>query len=300
MINVNFDTQGDAHLLIDGSVNVMIDAGEKYAADSAVVPYLALKKINKIHHFFISHPHTDHYGGIESLLDAGIRIENIYYNLPPEEMNDSNYRRAEFLAVLGRAAKQGSIAIDVDAGFTLSLPTSSMKILYAHKGATLANGRKVSINDYSLIMQWDAGGFRTLFTGDLNEPLGAELARQSHYKADILKVPHHGATGVAPDEFFDTVSPSLNMFPSTRALWTHPRVARVKAWTLTSGILYCNNGLNGNVVLTIDKQTVSARSERPTADCPSGILNILPGDKIDSLINSRSSQPAINALLIND
>lgn len=292
MVNVNYHTQGDAHLLIDGSVNVLIDAGAKYAADQALIPYLKSQKVNNIDHFFISHPHTDHYGGLESMLDAGIKISNIYYNLPPEGIQDWDYKRSEFLAVLDRAQRTGSTAGNVRSGFSLRLPTSNITVLYAHNGSKLKNGRRASVNDYSIIMRWDAGDFRTLFTGDLDEPLGRELAEKLHFKADILKVPHHGVTSVAPNAFFDVVSPKLNMFPSSKALWFHPRISRVKTWTLESNIYYCNNGLNGNVVLQITGSEIIGKSDTPSSDCPNGKLDITPGEKI----NPKTFAPLTGAL----
>ena len=154
------------------------------------------------------------------------------------------------------------------------------------------------MNDYSLIMQWDAGEFRTLFTGDLNAPLGNELAKHKHFKADILKVPHHGVTSIAPNSFFETVNPSLNMFPSTRTLWNHPRGQRVKGWTLNSDIYYCNNGLNGNVILSIQNDSITGEIEQETNKCPNGIMNIVPGQKIDEVNqNSLNLSPTINILL---
>lgn len=292
MVNVNFHSQGDAHLLLDGSVVVLIDAGEKYAADQALIPYLSKKKIDRIDHFFISHPHTDHYGGLESLLDSGILVDNIYYNLPPEGMDDWNYKLGDFLALIMRASNLGSTVRDIGVGFKVELASSNIEVLYAQEGSTLKNGRQVSINDYSLILQWDAGGFRTLFTGDLNEPLGTELATEPHYKADILKVPHHGVTGIAPNTFFDVVNPKLNMFPSTAALWNHPRGDRVKRWTIESNIYYCNNGLNGNVVLQLYRSKVIAVSDNPSSGCPNAELDITPGDKV----NERPNQFPFGAL----
>lgn len=298
MVNVNFHSQGDANLLMDGSVVVLIDAGEKYAADQALIPYLSKKDINRIDHFFISHPHTDHYGGLESLLDSGIPVNNIYYNLPPVGFDDWNYKRVDFLTLINRASNLGSTVRDIGAGFSVELPSSNIEVLYAQDGPTLKNGRRVSINDYSLILQWDAGGFRTLFTGDLNEPLGIELASEPHYKADILKVPHHGVTGVAPSVFFDVVDPQLNMFPSTIALWNHPRGDRVKKWTLESNIYYCNNGLNGDVVLRLNKSIVTAVSEKPSRNCPNAELDITPGERVS---DSHTQFPlsALNLLLID-
>lgn len=280
MVNVNNNPQGDAHLLIDNGKHTLIDAGDAKQSTKYLIPYMRNFGVNTVHHLFVSHPHKDHYGGIESLLDAKIEIKKIYYSLPPEGLDDAKYNRADFLSVLRKAKQEGVILQQVSKGFSLDLPSTTLKILHANKMTTL-NGRRVSINDYSLILRWDAGGFRSLFTGDLGANVGGELAKQAQFKADILKVPHHGVTKIAPDAFFNAVSPSVNMFPSSRVLWSNPRIEQSKSWTLSSGIYYCNNGLNGNIVLSFSDNVVSVKSDKPSSACPNGALNITPGPKIN-------------------
>ena len=57
------EEQGDAHLITIGDTVVMIDAGYYEQAEQAVLPYLKEIRIKEIDHFFISHPHKDHYEG---------------------------------------------------------------------------------------------------------------------------------------------------------------------------------------------------------------------------------------------
>lgn len=278
MVNVNNHTQGDAHVLIDNGVVSMIDAGQPSEAKRYLVPYLKAHNIRVIEHFWVSHPHTDHYGGIESLLDARIQIKNIYYNMPPEDVRDWNYIPFQFMATMNRAKSMGSKLFDVKKGFKVRTKNTTMTVIHAQKTKTV-NGQTIDVNDYSLIMQWDAGEFRTLFTGDLNKKLGTKLSQFDFVKADILKMPHHGVTGIAPNSLFDTVAPSMVMFPSTKTLWNHPRGRQAKLWTLNQKINFCSNGLNGNVVLKFGKSVV-AHIENATKDCPNGLLLFKPGEKV--------------------
>ena len=62
IINVNArQLQADANLITIGSTVIIIDAGHYREAKSAVLPYFKALGIEKIDHFFISHPHKDHY-----------------------------------------------------------------------------------------------------------------------------------------------------------------------------------------------------------------------------------------------
>ena len=55
----------------------MIDAGYAQEAKTAVLPFLQKLGIKKIDHFFISHPHRDHYEGLAPVIDAGRVPENV-------------------------------------------------------------------------------------------------------------------------------------------------------------------------------------------------------------------------------
>lgn len=272
MINVNHERQGDAHLIVDGSINLLVDAGRPEAAITKLVPYLRKHKISTIHHLIISHPHTDHYGGLDVLLDAGTQIDNIYYSLPPDGVEDWNYKKEKFMASIGHAEKLGATAFDIGEGFSIKLPNSKVTVLYAYKKRQM-NKQRVGINDYSLILAWDTKYHRTLFAGDLETLIGAELAKQTKFKADILKIPHHGVGPIAPTSFLDAVQAKFLMFPSTRELWWHPRGDEYREWVAKANIPYCHNGFNGHVVLTYS-QNISVQSEKATHHCQNTILEL--------------------------
>jgi competence protein ComEC len=290
MVHVNHDPQGDAHLIIDNQSVVMIDTGDPDQSLRYLVPYLIKLGISRIEHVFITHPHDDHFGGVIPLIENGITIEHLYFNELPSSVSYGD--KADFQSTISAVKKSGTLTHDIGKGFFLNLPSSKLSVLYAPKSLKV-DGKLLTINDYSLIIQWDAGGYRSLFTGDLGSISGTAIARSKYYKADILKVPHHGVSDIAPNQFFDTVSPKLNMFPSTLPLWTHERIAQSKAWTLQSGVFYCNNGLNGTVKLTFFEQQVYAQSQRPSQACPNGKLDIEPGEHIDRV----NTMPYLNLLL---
>lgn len=70
MVNVNYSAQqGDAHVIkIKNGKTVLIDAGHRNTAGGSLLPFLRKKSISEIDIVFISHPHKDHYGGLDILL----------------------------------------------------------------------------------------------------------------------------------------------------------------------------------------------------------------------------------------
>ena len=82
LVNVNAtELQGDANLIQTPNSVIMIDGGYYGEAEKHVIPYVTALGIKAIDHFFVSHPHRDHYEGLIALLDAGITVSNLHLSL---------------------------------------------------------------------------------------------------------------------------------------------------------------------------------------------------------------------------
>ncbi len=259
MVNCNAGgQQADCHVLKDQETIILVDAGTEITAKEYLLPFLAKKSIKSIDHFFISHPHTDHYEGLQTLIDANIKIDHIYFNRPPVGVSDFAYIPEHFEALLAKAAALGAEVRNIQRGDRFEFPTTTMMVLEAKK-----EKQRGGVNDYSIIMRWQAGGYTSLFTGDLNWPLGRQLVGDPLYKADFYKVPHHGVTGIAPDAFSDMVDPALAMVPAPKVLWNHPRGEQFKTWATKryeeKGMMTCINGFNGHVSLSFENTSVTVK-----------------------------------------
>ena len=88
-----------------------------------------------------------------------------------------------------------------------------------------------TINGHSVIFRLSYGGFRFLFTGDLNDESGRSLARahrdgKLNLEAEVFKVPHHGSADFSGG-FVQAVSPICSVISSgdesARKEFVHPR-----------------------------------------------------------------------------
>lgn len=276
MVNVNYSPQqGDAHLIQStNGKNILIDTGHLDPARKALVPFLQSKSIKKIDTVFITHPHKDHYLGLLAILESGIPIEAVY-------MNDVGRKECEAEMPFGcdyeeitsyRAMlKKNQVKVlEGKAGMAFDLGLgSSLKILFAFDGVNTPVGR-TDINDMSYIMLLKHGFNTALFTGDLNAKLGEYLAKEGkELKVDILKLPHHGTEGAAPDAFFAAASPKDVLVPSPALLWCTPRSARMKNWVESRKIPTYVNGFSGHVTVKMGLFNYAIETERPQTRVPS-------------------------------
>ena len=254
MINVNYaPQQGDAHLIqTDTGMTILIDTGHYKAAENVMIPYLQSKGVNVLDQVFITHPHKDHYAGLVAMVKNGIKIKEVFFNLPDRTVCDVEIPwgcdYAEILSYHQFLKSSGVKVSEATAGMVFKIGSdASLEVLYAYDGVNTPVGR-TDINDMSLIMKLRNGTQTALFTGDLNNKIGAYLAKEGkNLKADILKLPHHGTEGAAPDSFFEAVSPQVAMVPSPALLWCSARSARMKTWFEGRQIPTYVNGFSGHV-----------------------------------------------------
>ena len=253
-INVSLDRQGDAHLIIKNDKTILIDAGlYEYAKDS-LIPFLKKSKIRYIDEIYVSHPHSDHYGGVRAILeDSEFSVGIIKMNMPTEAQMKKEWWGGNFgdLVFIKKLAKEKDIKIlDIKIGDKFVFDEKTfMEILYVYDGINTPVG-KTDINDMSFISMLNDYKNKFLFTGDLNKKLGRYLAKNANnIEADILKVPHHGTEGLAPNSFFNKVNAKDFIVPTSKGIWHKDweRSKRVRDYVRDNNINAYVNGIHGHI-----------------------------------------------------
>jgi beta-lactamase superfamily II metal-dependent hydrolase len=97
--------------------------------------------------------------------------------------------------------------------------------------------------------------------------MGSFLARSDFdLRADLLKVPHHGTEGCAPNEFFARVNPKAALVPSPKALWLSLRSKRIRDYFSAHSIPTYVSGIDGDVTVTMTAQGYSIETEHPVRE----------------------------------
>ena len=252
MINVD----GDAHIIRmkDGKA-ILIDTGSSSTAESSLIPYIKACSIDKIHMVFISHPHSDHYGGLIPLLFSDISIGSVLFNIPSNSRCDSEpwgCNSKDLEAIQETLIKLNIPLYNVEAGMNIFLSVDTdLEILYAYNLTNSPVGY-IDINDESLIMLLMHKNHRFLFTGDMNYRIGSYLAENGlNLQADILKIPHHGTSSLAPNNLFEKINPQYAIVPSGRELWCSANSAQTRNWINEKSITTDISGFHGNTNISI-------------------------------------------------
>ena len=181
--------QGDGAIVTfpDGKVWV-VDAGP---SAEGMLETLRRQGVRHLDRVIVSHPHPDHYGGIEALL-ANLQVDALVVPRAPRS------GEAEFAALLGLADRVSFAE--------LPKPATLLHPMLGWTGTS-----RDPVNDESLVFRLTFGGRRFLFTGDIEREGEAELLteRPRELAADVLKVAHHGSRTSSSWPFVTAVNPSV-------------------------------------------------------------------------------------------
>ena len=271
LVNVNATKlQGDANLIQTGNSIIMIDGGYYSEAEKSLVPYVTALGIKTIDHFFVSHPHRDHYEGLVALLDAGITVSNLHIRIPPRHICDREIPwgcdMKDIKSFVQKATNHGITVHHPEVGFRYEVaPKSTIEILHAQDD-DLPNDT-IDVNDLSLIMKWSINDTTVLFTGDLNDKVGTFLSNDPRVRSNFLKIPHHGATGIAPNEFFDQVDPDYVLVPGPKWIWCGERGAQAREWVEGKQLPVWVNGIDGHIKVEFFDDHIIVTPEKISQEC---------------------------------
>lgn len=185
--------QGDAALVRTDGLAFLIDTGPLWgdfsAAEAVVIPSLQNMGVERLDGVFLSHMDVDHAAGLAPLL-RNMAVKHIYCR---ESAADS--LRSRYNVPVATLCAGDSVAFPGGGIIVLAPPGSSPD------GPTE--------NSRSLVFRLTIGANGILFPGDIDpEGQRASLPWGGRLSAAILKVPHHGASGLDAD-FLLAVRPKI-------------------------------------------------------------------------------------------
>jgi len=235
IINVG---QGDSIFIeTPGGATALIDTGPAFsgysAAESRVIPYIRKQGYNSIDMLIITHFHSDHAGGLDSIMD-NIDVGKLISFEAPEEDN-MEYTR-------------------VAAGDSISLDGVVFNILYPGTG-TDASGDD---NECCLVIELAYGDFNMLLTADAEQEVMDNLGGEY----EVLKLPHHGSEASFSYSMADASQIGAAVVSVGRNNYGHPS-SNVLEYLNERGIETYRTDTMGNITITTTGKSYRIVSQSP-------------------------------------
>ncbi len=237
--------QGDCSLIVlPSGKTVLIDASVKDEADS-ILEYLSNQKVARIDYFVLTHPHADHIGSAQKIVEALV----IGKVVMPDVTTDT----ATFEKLLLTIDKKDIPIHIAKAGEIISLGNANMKILGPIK-------KTDDLNNMSIVLRLDYGKTSFMFTGDAEEPSEKDMLKEyseAEFRADVLKVGHHGASTSTSFDFLSAIKPKYAIISCGKDnSYGHPHTETINSLNKL-GITYFRTDKVGNIIFSSDGEKVT-------------------------------------------
>ena len=236
--------QGDCTLILSEENAILVDSGTGESA-YGTVEYIR-QYTDTIDYMILTHPHEDHIGGADDILEA-FTVNNVI-------MPDASAETVVFTKLLDALEKEGCPVIKSVPGSVYQCGEMLIEIF-----APISDSY-YETNNYSVVSKITAGGISALITGDAEEYAESEiLSRFEPYKLDsyILKSGHHGSSTSTSEEFFAAVSPEIAVISCGEGnSYGHPHREHI-ALLEDSGTEYYRTDEDGTVVVLVENGEIS-------------------------------------------
>lgn len=200
--------QGDAILIQSKDAAMLIDAGENNMGE-VVVEYLQTQGIQSLDYVIGTHPHSDHIGGLDVVID-NLEVNKVI--LP-----DKVHTTKTFEDVIDAIDEKNLTITKPMVGTSYSLGAANFTIIAPNRKSYS------NLNDYSVGIKLTYGEHSFLMVGDAEVLSENEILNNGiNLASNVLKISHHGSSTSSSKEFIDAIDPEYAVITVGANDYGHP------------------------------------------------------------------------------
>jgi len=256
VIQVLFLDVGQADCILIKTENhaMLIDAGNTNQ-DSLILGYLSEYGVTELDYMVATHPHADHIGSISSVINTMDKIGEII-------MPDRPHTTKTYENFLLAAEKKGIDLTIVKTGDSFAMGRAEFFVLAPDNAKSTSD-----LNECSIVLRMQFGDIAFLFTGDAGTRSESEqLKHDFNFKADVLKVGHHGSRTSSTQKYLDVVSPAYAVIMCGEGnTYGHPHSEAMARLTGMGAKIYRTDE-NGTIIFETDGVKITVSVEKITEE----------------------------------
>ena len=242
--------QADSILIKNNDDTVLIDAGNRNDGENLANYIKNDLKINDIDIVIGTHPHEDHIGGMNYIIDS-FDVGEIY--LPDVTSN------AKFFEKLLDSIESKD--------YKISIPKidEEIKLNNLVFNVLSVDDNDKNINDCSIVLKLNYLDTKYLFMGDASKSVEKKLLDKD-IKADVIKIGHHGSSYSSSKKFLESVNPNIAIISVGKDnKYKHPTKSVLN--TLNNlNIKYYRTDIDGTIKLVSDGKNIEINKIKTNID----------------------------------
>ncbi|NLX93247.1 MAG: MBL fold metallo-hydrolase [Clostridiales bacterium] len=238
--------QGDCILIKTLHASALVDAGDRGKGE-AVVQYLRNQNIEKLDYVFITHPDSDHIGGMPEVLE-NFKVSKFIMPAIKKENMPTTKIFEKLLNTIRNKQIDAETAVPQD---VFNLGDATLTVL-----APISSTSK--LNNMSIVLRVVMGKNSFLLTGDAEIEEEMDMIKSGYpLQSDVLKAGHHGSKNSSGKDFLRAVRPKTVIVSCGRDnSYGHPSTEALERFSQVGAEVF-RTDRHGSIVIGSDGENIS-------------------------------------------